>query len=260
MLYINKYAKIIKNISNIIYINMKKQKIKKHFKKFFKKHFYFASTLFFITGTVFWAFTSTLITPQTSTEVWSNNNEISFTWSSWNQGYYVNEWDDSAIIGNYFEGYYYDSLYWFFRLDWSSNKSENVRIIWSTTACATWYWYKLGWKAYSENAWYIDFNYNSSTFVYFCASDGKLHGTAYSEYIWFQDFEWIIVWVVSGSVPTNLTEKVENDTVFVNDTSNIDESTTSSPAWTEWWTVIETFGWDFIQFDPKKESVFYIIK
>jgi hypothetical protein len=231
---------------------MKKQKLK----KIIKKNIVWVLFSFFIIWSVFWAFTSYLITTQSATELWSNNSIVSFTWSVWNEWYYVNDWDNSAIIWNYFTWYYYDSLFWFFKLDWSSNPNENVRISWSTSICSTWYWYKLEWKAYSEISWYIDFNYNSSTFVYYCLDDGKLHGTAYWKYIWYQDFEWIQVEVVNSV--TDLTNNV-SWSLFINDTTNINNSIVwwwwEEIIW--WWTVL---WWNVNQLIDTNESIFYIIK
>lgn len=227
---------------------MKKQN---KIKKILKRNIFLMILFFFIIWTVFWAFTSTLINIQTSTGTGSNNSKISFSWwiDAW---YYVNDEDNSAIIGNYFEWYYYDNLFWFFKLDWSSNPNDNVRIVWSTSLCSTGYWYKLWWKAYSEISGYIDFNYNSTTFVYFCLDDWKLHWTSYWKYIWFQDFNWIQIWIVVDIV--DLIEKVNNDTIFKNDTTSIEKSTTITSE------EIETIWWDLIQIDERKESIFYIIK
>ena len=227
---------------------MKKQKIK----KILRKNIFFVMISFFIVWTVFWAFTSFLISSQYSTDLWSNNSVISFTWTVWNEWYYVNEENNSTVIWNYFKWYYYDSLFWFFKLDWSSNTEENVKVASSTSLCDGGYWYKLSWKAYSEISWYIDFSYNSTTFVYYCLGDWLLHWTAYWKYIWFQNFDWIQVSLVADV--ESLIEKVNNDTIFINDTTNIETSTTITGE------EIETIWWDLIQIDEKRESIFYIIK
>jgi len=207
--------------------------------------------IFFTIWTVFWSYTSYLITTQSSTNIWAYDSVVSFTWEAGKEWYYVNNDDNSAIITNYFSWYYYDSVYWYFKLDWSSDNTENVRIIWSTSMCNSWYWYKLWWKAYSELSGYIDFNYNLSTFVYYCLDDGKLHWQSYWRYIGYQDFEWIEIWVVTNIV--DLIEKVSS-ALFTNDTTDIEKSTTVNNE------DIETLWWDLIQIDDKKESLFYIIK
>ncbi len=227
---------------------MKKQKIK----KILINNIFFVSVSFFIVWIVFWAFTAYLITPQYSTWLWSNNSVISFTWTTNNEWYYVNDDNNSSIIWNYFQWYYYDNLFWFFKLDWSTNPDDNVKIESSTSLCWTWYWYRFSWEAYSEISGYIDFNYNSTTFVYYCLDDWELHWTAYWKYIWFQDFEWIAILIVPDVI--SLIEKVNNDWLFQNDTSDIEKSTTITSE------EIETVWWDLIQIDPKKESIFYIIK
>lgn len=226
---------------------MKRQKIK----KFLETNIYATIILFFFIWSVFWAYNSYIISPQISTQLWSYDSSISFTWSVWNEWYYVNDKDNSAIIWNYFKGYYYDSLFWFFKLDWSSNAGDNVRIIGSTTKCVNWYWYKLWGKAYSQVSWYIDFGYDNNTFVYYCLSDKKLHWTAYWKYIWYQSFDWIQI-DVSVDVPS-LVEKVKND-LFRNDTTNIENSTILSQD------EIKSLWWNLIQIDDTKESIFYIIK
>lgn len=227
---------------------MKTQKIN----KFLQVNLYLVILSFFVVWTVFWAYTSYMITPQNALSQWSYNSIISFTWSTWKEGYYVNDKDNSSIIWNYFKWYYFDNVYWFFKLDWSSNSTDNVRILWSTTACSTWYGYKLWWKAYSEKVWFIDFNYSADTYVYYCLDDKKLHWKAYWKYIWTQSFEWIQVDVVVDVV--DLVEKVNNTTIFKNDTTQIEKSTTLSQE------EIKTLWWNLIQIDEKSESIFYIIK
>lgn len=227
---------------------MKKQKIK----KFFKRHIFSIIVSFFLFWTVFWSYTSLLIVSQQADNVWSNNSQVSFTWTTDKEWYYVNNKENSAIINNYFEWYYFDNLYWFFKLNWSSDKYKNVRIVDSTWKCSTWYWYKLWWKAYSENGGYIDFNYGLNTFVYYCLDTWTLHWSAYSSYIWYQSFEWISISVVNSI--TDLTNNVNKKTVFENDSSHINEPTSSNPTW------FTKLGWDIYQIDVTKESIFYIVK
>lgn len=227
---------------------MKLQKIK----KFLMNNLYILWSSFFIVWTAFWAYTTYLISSQYSTNLWSYGNVVSFTWATWNEWYYVNNKDNSSIIWNYFKWYYYDSVYWYFKLDWSTDSSENVKIVWSTTACSTGYGYKLWWKAYSEMSGYIDFNYNSNTFVYYCLDDWKLHWKAYWQYIWYQDFEWIDISLVVDVV--SLVEKVSNTDIFQNDTTNVDNTNSLTPE------ELQSLWWNIIQFDERKESIFYIIK
>lgn len=190
---------------------------------------------------------------QSSVGEGSNASQIQLpsTWG-WNgTAEYWNAWDNSTIIGNFFKWYYYDTVFGYFQLDWSGDTDENVKIIWSTTACSTGYWYKIGWYAYSPYFGFIDFDYNSNIFVYYCVDDQKMHGYAYNENIWFQNFEGINLAII----PNVTTLSVNTSTwVFVNDTTSIDK-----PDF--WDGNINTFiGWDVINLDDDKESIFYIIK
>ncbi len=170
---------------------------------------------------------------------------------------YINAGNNSTVIWNYLAWYYYDSIFWYFRLDWSNDKSKNVRIIESTERCTTGYGYKLWGKAKSSNspsgedtAWYIDFDYSDSTFVYYCESDQSLHWKAYSETLWFQDFEWIWFQIIT-EWNTEFSTGASN--VFVNDTSQLD--TVSSGSYS-----IDTILWEQFKFDTSEESIFYIFK
>lgn len=188
----------------------------------------------------------------TSTWTWSNNSIITF-WKSPNELNYVSIWDNSEIIWNYFEWYYYDRNFWYFKLNWSEDKTKNVKISWITNKCSWSYWYKLSWKAYSENIWYIDFAYNNSTFVYYCMDTKTLHWYAYSDIIWKQNFEWI--WfniVINWGISTN-----SNNDLFVNDSSmilflNSDDLTQKQKKSINFWEKSSLEYWE--------ERIFYIFK
>lgn len=237
---------------------VKKQKIK----NFLKHHLSLFLFSIFFSGFFVWVifasvvFSETAISPQTSVWTWSYNSEIEIKeeWASFSWAYYVNKWNDSAVIWNYFRWYYYDSVFWFFKLDWSSNPSNNVRVYGSTNKCSTWYWYKLAWKAESKYVWFIDFAYNSNAFVYYCLDDNKLYGKAYWKNIWYQNFEWISLELIAD-VET-LVEEVNSD-IFINDDTSINEI---NPwwAWSNAWN--NSLGWDIFHVDDSKESIFYIIK
>jgi hypothetical protein len=223
---------------------------KKEKRNFFLFWFMIACLLWF--SVVFWA-TVLNITQQTATLTGSNNSLLTVSSDGSHLSQYVNSWDDSTIIGNYFEWYYYDTLYGFFRLDWSSEETENVRIVDTTSACPSWVGYKLWWKAYSQYAWYIDFDYSDDNFVYYCESDGLLHGEAYSKYIGFHRFEWIGFQI--ATVITQAPEVESNTWVFVNDQTTIYDAFQDSidPS--------ERTSWEFIDtFEDSWESLFYIIK
>lgn len=130
--------------------------------------------------------------PQSATSSGSNNSQIWFSTGAASTGTtsYMNKNNDSDTIGNYLRGYYYDTQFGFFRLDWNpTDITQNVRIISSTDKCGTGYGYKFGGYAWSDSAGLIRFDYDTTNFVYYCESDKKLHGWAYSEHIGFQSFE-----------------------------------------------------------------------
>ncbi len=205
-----------------------------------------------------------LIVQQSATSTWSNNSTVSVsTWWEPKWTYYVNNWNNSTIIWNYLKWYYYDNVFWYFRLDWSPDKKKNVRIVWTTPKCGTWVWYKLWWKAkwvfgWPEypSAWYINFNHNSSTFVYYCENDKKLHWKWYSRWIWYQDFEWIWFEIVSdwtsSTVFTGATD------IFLNDDTDIDIIEVFTGSNSNVW--LDKILWEKYNFDATNESIFYIIK
>lgn len=253
----------------------KKQKINKikSFKLLTdKKNKTLVSFLIALSLTVWVVFAATwvelFISKQSSLNRWSNNSLISFsTWST--TTHYINEGNNSTIIWNYLKGYYYDSVFWYFRLDWSSDKKENVRIVWTTSKCTSWFGYKLWWKAkwvYStawldigadlDSAWYIDFDHNSSTFVYYCEVDKSLHWKWYSRWIWYQDFEWI--WfevVVDWTSETIFTWSTD---IFINDNTDLDQIKVFTGSDSNVST--DELLWEKYHFDTTKGSLFYIIK
>lgn len=169
---------------------------------------------------------------------------------------YWNKWNNSTVIGNYFRGYYYDSVLGFFRLDEPSiDPSEWVRITASTWACPTGYWYKLWGYAYSDTVGFMDFDYNSNIFVYYCESDKELHGYGYSEIAGLQNFEGIgfeiipNIWTIAEITSTG---------VFVNDVTNISDIVTFTGATSNY--DYDTIGGDTFSIDATQESIFYIIK
>ncbi len=156
----------------------------------------------------------------------------------------------SATIGNYLQGYYYDSVYGFFKLDWDSTTLvNNVHIVDSTDKCPTGYGYKFGGYAEGVDAGYLNFNYDSSTFVYFCESDQKLHGYAYNSNLWLQNFEGISMSVVSSS--TNI-PNVFNvpDPFFSNNSSILLLQNHETPS----------LQGDISSSDWGKSVIFYIVK
>ncbi len=193
---------------------------------------------------------------QQASSPWSYNSEILIsTWSTSYQTQYINAWNNSTVIWNYFKGYYYDSVFGFFKLDWSPDRWKNVHIWGSTNKCATGYGYRLAWRAYSQNAWYIDFYPTTTTFVYYCESDWKLHWKAYSKAIGFQSFEWIEFAIITQWITDTETT---GTWIFVNDNTTIDiqEVFTGSNSNVS----IDEMLWEDVKFDAQDESIFYIVK
>lgn len=215
----------------------------------------------FFSGVSFADNVSHIFTWQSATSNGSNNSLISVgaPYTSWSDTLkYINKWENSSIIWNYFEGYYYDSIYGYFKVDHLPNKQENIRITWATSKCPTGYWYKLWWYAYSDYYGFIDFDYNSNVFVYYCLSDWVLHWHAYNETLWFQNFEGITFPIKVE--PTRVAELTSTG-VFINDESqiidqerNVVESAENSNF------SKSTIQNDVFEFDVDKESLFYIIK
>jgi len=197
---------------------------------------------------------------QSSSWVGSNSSIISFITSPSSAstdyaGYYINKWNNSTIIGNYFEWYYYDSMFWLFKLDWSSDLTQNVRIIWSTTQCPDSYWYKIGWYAYSEDFGFIDFDYSSAIYVYYCEWDQKLYWYTYNDAIGFQNFDWIGFDVVPN---VDTSPVLTSSGIFVNDSTTIEQI--QIYTWSTSNVDYNAIWWDLNEFDTTKESIFYIIK
>jgi hypothetical protein len=86
------------------------------------------------------------IPSQESTQGGSSNSRIWFSTGATSSGTtsYMNKNNDSDTIGNYLRGYYYDTQFGFFRLDWNmQDTTQNVRVVSSTNACSNGYGYKL---------------------------------------------------------------------------------------------------------------------
>lgn len=108
----------------------------------------------------------------------------------------------------------------------------------------------------------MDFDFNSSVFVYYCETDSSLHGYAYSDTLGFQSFEGIDfpIEVTTSNTPIVLT----SNTSFTNDSSTILTNSDSNssqnngqidPNYSD--TTIQTFQGSF---EPEDDSMFYIIK
>lgn len=245
--------------------------MKKQNKNFLKRHLHkrvndkiVLGVLFLVFGLYLYAFAADIlliITNQTATWRGSSNSQI--ITSSWfstdtdnKKTLYYNQGDNSTAIGNYFQGYYHDTVLWFFILNWSPLTTNNVRIVWGTTGAeCSGYAYKLWGYAYSNTVGFIDFDYDDSIYVYYCLNDSKLYGYAYNKYVGFQNFKGITF----NLFPTvTTTADVTSSAVFVNDVTKINQATTytwsnsNTSPWVVWW--------EQINLDDTEESTFYIIK
>lgn len=197
-----------------------------------------------------------IFTSQSASGVWSNNSVISVDANL----EYMNKWNNSSIIGNYFRWEYYDSIYGYFTTDWSTNTSQNVRIISSTPKCGTSYGYKLWWYAYSEAYGFIDLDFNSSIFVYYCLWDWELHGYGYSDALWIQNFEGIAFDITSWSTlipeePTGTWAFANDDTDITDNPGDPEEGGAENSDYSG-----NSIQGDILEFNTDKETLFYIIK
>jgi len=232
----------------------KNKKIPLSLRQKYKKIFLIIGFLLFSwVITVFWNDILYSIWYQIATQWGSSNSLIRFSHGSSTD--YINKSTDSTVIGNYFTWYYYDSVLWFFKLDWSEDIQKNVRIISSTTKCPSWeYGYKFWWYAHSQYYGFMDFDYSDDIFVYYCENDKKLHGYAYTKYNWFQNFEGIGFEIL----PSNSIINISWTGLFVNDTIQIGQESTYT--WTNSTAWYNSLWGNIFNFDDTKESLFYIIK
>lgn len=197
---------------------------------------------------------NTDFSPQSAVSSGSNNSRIWFSTGGTYTGTtsYWNKNNDSDTIGNYLWGYYYDTQFGFFRLDWSlTDATQNVRIDSSTDRCGTGYGYKFSGYAYSDTAGFIKFDYDADNFVYYCEVDKKLHGYAYSEHIGFQSFEGISFEAVALADNAQSPLSSGNDPFFVNNNTLILIGIQSHPTDIQGESVTNKEG---------KEAIFYIVK
>ena len=196
----------------------------------------------------------TNFSPQSAQSPGSNGSTVWFSTGGTMTGTtsYWNEDNDSNVIGNYLRGYYYDTQFWFFKLDWNPlDLTQNIRIISSTDKCSTGYGYRFWGYAQSETVWLINFGYSNEIYVYYCELDKQLHGYAYSEHIGFQNFEGISFEVIALSQNMTSLPMNSNDPFFVNNNTMILMGLQSSKT---------DIQGESISSKKWKEAIFYIVK
>lgn len=243
---------------------MKKSKNKKFFskKRFFSKILIFIWIIIFSLIWVYWInIIWDYIKTQTSTWTGTNNNKITFSHKK--TTYYINKDDDNILTWDKLRWYYYDNIYWYFRLDWSQTESDNVHVSsWPTTILGCTEWYKFSWKAYSKYVWYIDFNYNSTVFVYYCndINNKKIYWDTYSTNLWKQNLDWIEIRIKEKIIIDKIEEYIDisNDTDLIENENSIDWSNNN-------WNNNNIWGWDKYEIENSNIeetdwNVFWIIK
>ncbi len=114
----------------------------------------------------------------------------------------INLDNDTSLEGDYFTGFYHDTVYWPFEMDysvypWNSQRvSITSEIVTNCDDNLTHVWYKLDGFSYNEEFWAMNFNdTDTGNFVYICVPrlenselSSYLWGNAYSKYIGTQHF------------------------------------------------------------------------
>lgn len=129
----------------------------------------------------------------------SNASQVLFSPFNNSATQYINTNGDATTIGNRLGWYYIDTLYGPFVFDWGIDTNLEAHISGSTPLCSQWFGYKFSWFVRSlGNAgsnvsplWYIRLDNPQDDGVYYCESDGMLHGFAYSDHLGRINFEGI---------------------------------------------------------------------
>jgi len=148
----------------------------------------------------YWVYTliDNITWSQESTTQWSVNQNI----KTINTGdlSFMNQWNDTQMIWNFFSWYYYDEAYGVFETDAVSG--QEVRVASASWNCSDGTArYELEWYAYSENFGAVWFsNTLDGANIYICINDDTdspsygesyFDGYAYSDLIWLQSFDGI---------------------------------------------------------------------
>jgi len=160
---------------------------------------------FSLLGLVYAVNTNRVTIPETANSAtWSKSYASQEIYIQDNSLSIINLDNNTDLEWDYFSWFYHDSAYWPFEMQfsafsWNSSNSNWVRITWTiVNDCnnnTTHIWYKLDGFSYSPNFWAMDFNYNSSNYVYICVPRDEnsdeisyLWWNAYSELIGTQHF------------------------------------------------------------------------
>lgn len=156
---------------------------------------------------------------------------------------FMNKDNDTLRTGDYFSGYYYDSVYGIFRTDMDTTSAVRIgSVVTGVCPAGTYTGYKLTGFSYNPEFWFMDFDYDATRYAYICIPNttgqlwntlsSYLGGYAYSPLIGFQNFSGIQVEssVIIGS--GSLTQSARQIKIL-----GLTSSQTSS----------ETATWQFLQ-------------
>jgi len=140
-------------------------------------------------------------------------NDTSLPKSYANQEIYIQSWslqlvnlnNDDSLVWDYFSGFYHDSAYWAFEMQfrdvsWSSWDTQwvsisNMDVSDNCTDSTSHRWYKLIGFSYNREFWAMDFAYDNNNYAYICVPRNEnsdevwyLWWNAYSELMGSQNF------------------------------------------------------------------------
>ena len=107
--------------------------------------------------------------------------------------------------------------------------------------------------------WYIDFNYNSTVFVYYCEDDSKIHWDSYSTNLWKQNLGWIKIEIKDKKVITKIEDNLDisNNTNTIENNNSIKQNNNWNNYSIWWWDKFEIENSTINKLDW---NVFWIIK
>ncbi len=143
----------------------------------------------------------------------SNGSQVIFSPSDNGATKYINTNGDATTMDNRLGWYFINTLYGPFVFDWGSDTNLGAHISGSTPLCSQWFGYKFSWFVRSlgnvgsniSPLWYIRLDNPQDDGVYYCESDGMLHGFAYSDHLGRINFEGIRLERSYSAFSSNLT-------------------------------------------------------